>query len=128
MAQKGYIGATEAPVIDSGTGRTRTLPPDMLLAAVKRLRILAIVLLGFFLYSFVVSSVLPALGLTEFLYKGEDLRRVVMRIHWVQTLGIGSALIMIAVTSFRWLTPARVLQIGAVFQVFGAYLFSQVEY
>ena len=128
MSLQEYIGRTEAPVIDSRTGRTRTLPPDMLLAAVKRLRILAFVLLGFFLYSFILSSVLPALGLTELLYKGEDLRTVVMRIHAVQAIGVGLALVMIAVTSFRWLTPARVLQIGAVFQVFGAYLFSHVEF
>src|SRR5262250_1558752 len=128
MERKGYIGGTEAPVIDSRTGRTRTLPPDMLLAAVKRLRILSFVLLGFFLYSFIVGSVLPALGLTELLYKGDDLRKVVMRIHSIQAFGIGSAVVMIAVTSWRGLTPARVLQIGALFQIFGAYLFSHLEY
>src|SRR5262249_49802161 len=121
MSLQGYIGRTAAPVIDSRSGRTRTLPPDMLLAAVKRLRILAFVLLGFFLYSFIVSWALPALGFTQYLYKGDDLSRVVMRIHLIQAFGIGSAVAMIAVTSWRWLTPARVLQIGAVFQVFGAY-------
>ena len=128
MSRQGYIGRTAAPVIDSRTGRTRTLPPDMLLAAVKRLRILSFVLLGFFLYSFIVGSVLPALGLTELLYKGDDLRKVVMRIHSIQAFGIGSAVVMIAVTSWRGLTPARVLQIGALFQIFGAYLFSHLEY
>ena len=128
MSLQGYIGRTEAPVIDSRTGRTRTLPPDMLLAAVKRLRILAYILLGFFIYSFTVSSVLPALGLTDLIYKGDDLKRVVMRIHAVQLIGIVSAVAMVAVTWWRGLTPTRVLQIGAVFQVFGAYLFSHVEF
>src|SRR5262245_1606768 len=100
MSSRAYIGRTEHPVVQSETGRTRTFSPDMLLAAVKRLRILAFILLGFFVYSSIVTGILPAIRLKTFLTGGEDLAQVLRRIHLVQGVGIGSALAMIGVTSW----------------------------
>ncbi len=127
MAKSAHIDATGTPATESKARRTRTLAPDMLLAAVKRLRLLAVVLLGFLLYGGILHFVLPRLGLSASFYSGLDAEQYFARVHIVHVLGAAAALALIAVTTWRWLRPEHVLAIGIAVQVFGAYLFSQVE-
>jgi serine/threonine-protein kinase len=110
---------------ESAGGRTRTLAPDVLLGAVSRLRLLALVLLGFLGFGVVVHFALGRLGLAARLLEATA---YFARLHTLELVGAGAALATLAATTWRRLPPARVLQIGVLFQIFGAYLFSQVEF
>src|SRR5262249_17231299 len=50
------------------------------------------------------------------------------RLHMFQIVGGAAALATIVVTTWRWLQPAHILQIGILFQILGAFLFSQLEF
>ena len=100
--------------VAGSTGRW-TIPPDVQLAGVRRLRLLALVMLGI---SVLFAALAPAMSLAA-----PAARECLVH----QVAGIVVALAMLGVTLWKRLAPARILAIGSIFQVFGALLFSVTE-
>jgi len=84
-----------------------SLPPEALLSGVRRLRLL--------------GGVLFALELLTLLFFPHASRPLI-------GAGIGAALVMIAVTHARQLSPQQILAIGTTFQVVGAFIISLSDY
>lgn len=113
----------------STSGGVRTVPPDVLLSGVRRLRVLAMVMLGIYLLFAVISVMLPALGVPvlPWVHPG-DADTFARECRWHEGTGIFLSVAMLAITRWKRLTPRRIIDIGSAFQVVGALLFSMCDY
>ena len=116
----------------SGTQTTaggRTLPPEVLLSGVRRLRLLAGVLIVFMLIAFAVTTVLPLFGLRGPPWLSEQEAMHFFRsLRVMQIIGIVGAAAMIGITYWKALPPELILNIGVGFQILGALLFSLIDF
>jgi serine/threonine-protein kinase len=112
----------------TAAGRT-TVPPELLLASVRRLRLLAYVLGGIYVLVALLATILPLLGLMKPPGVGEREFMIFLNdARALQVTGIGLAAVMVAITYWRRLTPETILAIGLVFQVLGSLVFSLADY
>jgi serine/threonine-protein kinase len=111
------------------TAGGRTLPPEVLLSGVRRLRLLAWVLIAFMLFAFAVSTVLPLFGVRGPPWLTAEEMMVFFRsLRAMQIIGIVGAAAMIGITYWKTLPPELILNIGVGFQILGALLFSLIDF
>jgi len=107
----------------------RTLPPEVLLSGVRRLRLLAYVLIAFMLVAFAVSTILPLFGLRGPPWLTPDEMMLFFRsLRHMQITGILMAAAMVGITYWKTLPPELILNIGIGFQILGALLFSFLDF
>jgi serine/threonine-protein kinase len=118
----------EATTTATGAART-TLPPEVLLSGVRRLRILAYVLGGMLVLVTILSFVLPAIGVATPPWLDPSALDMFFReSHLLQVVGVSLAAGMVALTHWRGLAPDTILDVGIVFQILGALVFSLADY
>ena len=97
----------------------RSLPPDLLIEAVRRLRVIALL----YALVFFMADIVP-----PFLIPGYS-ARLHSLVAWLPGLAsILAALVMFAVASSRRLAPTTPLKIGLLFQVAGSYGIAFAQY
>src|SRR5262245_48306813 len=107
----------------------KTLPPEVLLSGIRRLRLLASVLMAFIAFAFFMSTILPLLGLRGPPWLTEEETMAFFRaLREVQIAGMAAALGMVGITYWKVLPPELILNVGVGFQILGALLFSLVDY
>jgi serine/threonine-protein kinase len=109
-------------------GRT-SVPPEVLLSGVKRLRLLAIVLMGIFATAGLVTLYLRLFHVARPAWLDDTaLSMFVHKMRGLQFCGFALGVAMIVITKWKRLAPERILTIGLVFQVLGAVLFSGTDF
>jgi serine/threonine protein kinase len=124
---------SDQPVIrrcpNSDPGRMRrSLPPELLMSAVRRLRLLAFVLLGMFVLYMVVTAIWPMAGMTPPSWAPHGIDNLDHVLRAIGLFGMVTAALMIGVTYSRKLRPQQILGIGLFFQILGALVISITDF
>jgi hypothetical protein len=102
----------------------RSLPPELLMSAVRRLRLLAFVLLGLFTIYMAMTLLWPMAGMAIPSWAPHGIDHLDHVLRTIGVFGLLTAAAMIAVTYSRKLRPQQILGIGLFFQILGALVIS----